>query len=561
MQMDWQARTSAVLAKFLQMLRLMLLTVVLAGHTSLQAQDAGGNWDYVMRPGDTLIGLAERYFINPQTWPIVQEKNGIVDPYRIPAGTRISIPVHLLQLDPVVVEVLMVNGQASRRTAESNPIQPLLAGDFLRAGEEVEVAAASNVSLRFPDGSRLLVLENSRFTLEQADSIGDGELQRVRIALLEGNVESSVAPATNGAHQYEIRTPALRMSVRGTRFRSATDVLNGQSRSEVLAGRVKVSGGQRSIILGAGFGSYAAVGRSPAKPQTLLPAPVSVDGDGGATRPPRLISRLPLRFVWDSVADAGAYRAQVLDDSANLRLDGLFDDKVARWADLPDGRYTLRVRALGADGLEGLDAERVFILDARPEPPFARDPVGSAHGDPTRFGWTAGADDDRYHFQLAGDGDFSSLLVDEAALTSPGIERQLAPGSYFWRVARIDASGDHGPFGDAVLFEQRPIPMSPKTEAPQVGEESLSFRWQQGETGQRYQLQVARTPEFRELIVDQTTDQISAELPRPEPGDYYMRIKAIDADGFAGPFGRVERFTVEGSPKWWLMLFLLPFVL
>jgi hypothetical protein len=227
-----QARIFAVVRKVLQAL---LVTVMLAGYSNVQAQvETGkGDWEYMMRPGDTLIGLAERYFIDPQSWQVVQKKNRIVDPYRIPVGTLIKIPVRLLRIDPLVVEVLMVNGEASRQTVAGGDQQPLAAGDYLHAGELVTVDAASNLSLRFPDGSRLLVLENSRFTLELADSLGDGDLQRVQIALLEGNVESSVTPTPNGAHQYELRTPALRMSVRGTRFRGAAEAADGQSRSEV----------------------------------------------------------------------------------------------------------------------------------------------------------------------------------------------------------------------------------------------------------------------------------------------------------------------------------------
>jgi len=537
-----------------------LLGMALAASGGVQAQSTRGDWDYVMRPGDTLIGLAERYFADPKSWPVVQEKNHIADPYRIPAGTRIKVPMHLLRIDPVVVEVLMVNGEASRQAGSGGAARPLAAGDFLRAGEQVQVAAASNVSLRFPDGSRLLVLENSRFTLEQADSLGGGEVQRVRIALLEGNVESSVTPAPKGAHQYEIRTPALRMAVRGTRFRSASDAMSGQSRSEVLLGRVQVSGGRKSIVLGAGFGSYAAAGAAPQKPQVLLPAPELV-GVGTANTQKRVITRLPLRFTWTSVPGARAYRAQVLDGAENMRLDGVFDGHIARWMDLPDGDFTLRVRAIGADGLEGLDAESAFTLDARPEPPFAREPLGSTHGDPTRFAWTAGADGDRYHFQLSDEADFSSVLADEPALATPGLSRTVPSDRHFWRVARIDASGDHGPFGDPIAFEQRPVPASPQVELPQVDDERLHFRWQQGESGQRYQLQVAGTADFAEPMFDQTSEQVSAELPRPAPGNYFMRIRTIDVDGFAGPYGSVERFTVENSPKWWLMLFLLPFFL
>ena len=44
-------------------------------------------------------------------------------------------------------------------------------------------------------------------------------------------------------------------------------------------------------------------------------------------------------------------------------MDGVFAGPAAKWADLPDGRYVLRVRAIDAGGLEGVNAERAFTLN------------------------------------------------------------------------------------------------------------------------------------------------------------------------------------------------------
>jgi hypothetical protein len=36
-----------------------------------------------------------------------------------------------------------------------------------------------------------------------------------------------------------------------------------------------------------------------------------------------------------------------------------------------------------------------------------------------------------------------------------------------------------------------------------------------------------------------------------------MRVKAVDADGFAGPFGATQRLTVPGSAWWYFLPVLL----
>ena len=524
----------------------LLLVIGLAGGSVLAADE---EWNYVVRPGDTLIGIAESYFVNPHAWPIVQKRNRIADPTRIPVGTRLHVPDRLLRLETVEASVLLVNGQASRASSGGTE-KSLAAGDVLQTGDRVQVAGGSNLSLRFPDGSRVLVLENSRFTLSRAVRVGKSSVHRILIDLHEGQVESNVVPSSDGAQQYEIKTPALRMSVRGTQFRAAADSRSGQARSEVLTGRVQVSGGRKAVVLGAGFGSSAVPGKPPAAPSRLVAAP-----DLSALS--ALYERVPLHFSWNSLPDSRGYRAQVLDSSANLMLDGLFQGSAARWPDLPDGRYTLRVRSIGDNRLEGVDAQHAFTLNARPEPPFSSTPTGKAYGESTQFSWTETAGIDSYHFQLASDAEFSRVLTDQPALAASRIVLPLAPGRYYWRVASID-DGDHGPFGDVVAFEQRPVPASPQAEAPDVGEDQLRFRWRAGEPGQHYLLQLSVKPDFSDLLLEQATDKSEITVPLPAAGDYFMRVKAIEADGFAGPFGATQKFTVPGTSVWWLLLLLLP---
>ncbi|MEO8410829.1 MAG: FecR domain-containing protein [Propionivibrio sp.] len=524
------------------------------------AAEPESEWIYVMRPGDTLIGVAAENFTDPDAWPVVQARNHIADPYRIPTGTRLKIPFRLLRPDPVAAEVLLVNGEALRTPAKVADADaatggPLAAGDALRAGDSVEVAADSNLSLRFPDGTRLLVLEKTNFVLRQAARLGDSGHHQIEIELTRGNIESNVvATPASVRPKYEIRAPALRMSVRGTHFRAAAEPDGGATRSEVLTGAVRLSGARRSFVLHPGFGSLAVAGKPPQSPRQLLPAPAMVD-------PPARIERLPLRFGWKPVADAQTYHAQVLDAAMNMMLDDHFPGTAARWADLPDGRYTFRVRAIAAERLEGLDAEHAFTLDARPEPPFTRSPIGRTYGDEAHFDWTAGAADDRYHFQLADDATFTRLLSDGPLLTATDFTRPLAPGVYFWRVATVDAGGEHGPFGDTVSVDLQPVPASPPLAAPEIGEEQLQFRWRDSGRGETYQVQLASTPDFAEPLLDQQTSQAFIDVSRPAAGEYHLRVRAIETDGFAGPFGAPQRFTVPAPTPWWLLLLLLPLVL
>ena len=209
--------------------------------------------------------------------------------------------------------------------------------------------------------------------------------------------------------------------------------------------------------------------------------------------------------------------------------------------------------------MEGLGSERAFTLKARPEAPFLIQPqqAGKSYGEFAHFRWSQAAGASAYRIQLAADEDFSRPLV-EQVVGEAEWQWPLEPGNYFWRVATLRSDQDQGPFSDSLAFTQRPIPVSPGVDQPEIDADRLSFAWRSGEVGERYQFQFARDAEFQELLVDQVVSEPQLAFPRPAGGLYYMRARTLDADGFAGPFGAVQKIDVPATRHW---LYLLPLLL
>jgi hypothetical protein len=147
------------------------------------------------------------------------------------------------------------------------------------------------------------------------------------------------------------------------------------------------------------------------------------------------------------------------------------------------------------------------------------------------------------------------------ALTQNELSIPLPPGQYYWRVATIAAGQDQGPFSDVQGFIQRSIPESPALEAPQISDTHLLFRWRAGKAGDTYQVQVARTRDFAQPILDSVVAANQSQIDRPESGTYYLRVRTIDADGFAGPFGPTQQLDVPAGMNWWWLLLLAPLAL
>ncbi len=115
---------------------------------------------------------------------------------------------------------------------------------------------------------------------------------------------------------------------------------------------------------------------------------------------------------------------------------------------------------------------------------------------------------------------------------------------------------------DVQGFTQRKVPESPTLDAPKLDDKQLQLSWRQGAPGESFQLQLARDREFTDVVLDKSMSNNLVSLDRPEPGTYFLHVKTIDADGFAGNYGAAQQIEVPASSKpWWLLLLLLPLVL
>jgi hypothetical protein len=528
--------------------RLVLLLALLLLGRGLQAAE-NDTWAYRIEPGDTLIGIRDRLLVPGADWRPLQRLNRIRDPRRLVPGSTLQIPLALLRQQPVQAEVLHLHGEVSVQRGGAPP-QPLRAGDTLSQGDLVRTGRQSSTTLRLADGARLLLRPDSMLRLERSVRLGDSPAVDSRVRLDSGSVDTQVP--RQPAPRFEIRTPVANLGVRGTEFR--TRATPAETAVEVIAGRVAAAGGAAPQVIDAGFGALAtAQGTSPPR---VLPAAPDL-----TPLPPR-IDRLPLVLPWVAAAGTTNYRAQVFDAARPelLLLDGLFTGASARWIeDLPDGPYLLQVRAIDVGGLEGLDAVRPFTLKARPEPPFVTRPrAGARTGDEDiGFAWTRAAGTARYRLQVADTPDFAQPRVDRDDITTSEVSLALPVGTHHWRLASIRADGDAGPWGDALTVTRVALPPAPSSEPPRPGADGVLLQWRASE-GASYQVQVSGDAGFSALLHDERVAVAEWLLRKPAPGAYFVRVRAVDAEGFVGPWGATQQVDVPRSLEWlWLLAPLL----
>jgi hypothetical protein len=292
-------------------------------------------------------------------WRRLETLNEVTDPWHMPPGMRLGIPLAWLRVQPAEARVVAVHGEAEVLLADKGRKVPATVGLALRSGDEVHTGAGANLTLEFADGSQLLVQSQTRAVMDSLRAYGETGLADTRIRVPQGRTETRVTPRTSpGSPRFEIRTPAAASAVRGTRFRVSAEAAQPVSRTEVTLGTVGVTGAGETRLVPKRYGTVARAGAPPLPPTPLLPPP---DLSGL----PKIVERVPVQLAVPPLPGAVSYRAQIAKDEAFKTL--LYDTPSNlprfRGPDLPDGDYVLRVRGIDVRGLEGLDAVHRVAID------------------------------------------------------------------------------------------------------------------------------------------------------------------------------------------------------
>ncbi|CAM5378752.1 FecR domain-containing protein [Thauera mechernichensis] len=508
---------------------------------------------YVVRPGDNPWNITERYLKSIDYWPRIQDYNRILEPTAIQPGTLLRIPVGWMRARQDTARVIDVHGSVEHRRGST--VEPVVAGMELTAGATIHSGDDGSLTIEFADGSRSRVGNNAELRVGQVQRLNASGAQQVGIELKRGQIESVVTPARKAGGRYTIETPAAVAAVRGTDFRVRTD--GTAMLAETLEGEIALRNRRGETRLRAGTGTQATRSTAPAPAQRLLSAP-ALDAL------PERIERVPFSIDIADVPGATGYRTQIAPSAA---FTVVASDRVSAApavrgeAHLPDGEYMMRVRAIDARGLEGIDAERSIIIDARPEPPFPSQPAPDGFATEERIGFTWGgiADALQYHFELAGDPGFEHLLQRED-LVEPHfvLAHALEAGDYFWRVAVTTASEGRGPFSDPQRF-RRPQP-GPTPEAPEIDGEHLQLRWRASDGAERYEVQVSSDASFGAPEYTLETERAELVMPRPPGGTWHVRIRSQEAAAPMGPWGTPQQLEVPHN-HWRALLILLPLLL
>ena len=379
---------------------------------------------YTMRAGDNLISLSAKYLKRAGDYHLVQKYNSITDPFHIPVGRVISFPRRLLKYRPAGAKLLAVRGRVTINAAEQAE-----AGQMLREGARLATAEASFATLLLDNGSRVSIPSNSDIKISLLRTYMLGGSLDYDFDVDRGGVRSAVNSLKSPDDRYRVRTPKAVSAVRGTDFQSRYDPSTNADFAEVVEGGLAVGiVGSEGIPLPAGNGlAVPATGK--VLVEKLLPPPALVTASKLQADPELTFAAMPNQNMsglrYSIATDAG-----FVDQIADI----VTTSNDAKFANIGNGNYFVRARAISAAGIEGIPATYAFKRRLNAVN------ASAARGDEGYvfrwFGQSGGVT--RYHFQLYKGPITGTALVDEASLDGDRvILSDLLPGEYQWRVGSV----------------------------------------------------------------------------------------------------------------------------
>lgn len=495
---------------------------------------------------DNLVDICNAYLENPNEWKLVAEFNQLKNPDLIYPGQTLRIPAKLLKGIPMKGTVTFLKGQVTALMPQKEDWVDLKKSDIVVQGTKIRTGKDSAAEITFEDGSCFFLKPETYLDITTARKRDPYYMIR-KLFVPVGRTLMKIKKSTGQDSRFEIHTPSAISAARGTRFRVSVNTDN-ITRTEVLEGVVGVKGQGKEVLLDQGKGTYVKKGHRPNAPARLLLPPRTKD-----LKP--LYQTLPVQFSLSPVKNAVAYRIAVAKDQ---EFKHVVNEAVVKKGDpipqitLSEETYYLRTLSIDGTGLEGFPSKpKKFEVRINPLPPFIQTPEDGREFKTDRvvLEWLNVPDAVSYQVQVSKNIEFEPLFKTFKAIKSSRQPLELAGyGDYYFRVSSIAGDNFKGLWSDVVKFTFVKPPPAPPVDEPGMDESSIRLRWQDLGPGMTYHFQMAKDPAFEKILLDKNTEQANIRFNKPEDsGTYYVRVSALDPDGYEGEFTAPQSFKIENS--------------
>lgn len=258
-----------------------------------------------------------------------------------------------------------------------------------------------------------------------------------------------------------------------------------------------------------------------------------------------------LKLKW--AASSGAQSYEVCADTTNNNAcDGAWTSTGAvikyTLTDLTPGTYYWQVRAVNPFGSTEANSSTWWSFSVSGITPAYDEKLTTSK---VTFDWADYPDAVSYKIRLSESKDFGVLVLNASATLSDYVFGAfLKPSTtYYWQVRPVYANSK-GAWSPVYRFQSMDPLAAPMLSSPWHKDNAhspVTLTWQSATNGTNYVVVVAQDAAFTLKAGKFTTPALSAEFTLPD-GNYYWRVRTIDASGGKSPWSEVRKFTVVTPP-------------
>lgn len=491
-----------------------------------------GTWRYSVLPEDTIWSISNAYLAEEYSWVELIRFNNLQRANQVKPGSTLLIPFSWMKLQPAPAIAISVSGETLlKRSQQSNWVN--LEEDFyLHVGDTIKTFKGS-VLVKFADDSVLRLEEDTVLIFNRLTQFGKSGMTDTGLRLEKGRVSTKVTPNRQNGSRYEISTPSAVAAVRGTEFRVDADTRGTDL--EVVEGVVEFSIRDKKLDVPAGYSVSATQGEGLSTPAKLLVAPAAGDL-------PAQTETLPISLSWGTVKGAASYRYSVYADTLNGKqeLTGTNSTPSFQIGYLPNGNYTITMRAVAASGSEGLDAQHLLHIGITAKPAILVSPLPDqifSRVQPT-FRWSDSQQSQKARLEIAENREFDPVIIESDYIQSSytNLDFILPPGQYFWRVRTV-AGSDSDALSDVRSVGIRGTLPEGEIISVNYNDDKVKVFWKTIPGALSYVVQLADTEDFSKIIREESSTEPNISLRLQKATTYYIRVKGVGSHLFTSEFG------------------------
>ena len=336
--------------------------------------------DYVIKPGDTCVGIAIRELGSRRVYKQIHKYNDLGPlPHRLESGKILRLPKQGPKGPDANLSAR--RGDVAVRKPATEWAKAIKGMDLFRRWR-VNSRKRSTAEITFRDTSRLHMRENTVVIIYGPGS-SRMRKQGTRATLERGSLRTRLAELDGKSSNVVVETPSSEAELgSGSALVSVDEAATARvANHSGEAARVRSrSGGKkkrsRAIALNAGMGSKVEKDKEPTPPKPLPPTPVWKAGPSGVVGWAH--SGATLSGEWDPVVEAASYRIEIArdDQSKDVVAAVVANAPVTRFVahGFPPGEYFVTVASVDADQFEGAPSQqRVIRAEVIALTPFGSD--------------------------------------------------------------------------------------------------------------------------------------------------------------------------------------------